>query len=179
MDKTVANARALRILKSVNGPYSVEVKKFVDFLETTGLGLRDGIGRYLTELKNCKKIDKEGRFVSYSLSWWNQNLKAVKWSIRYLHRMPTLAELRTREAKATPRLSLMILFLEATSCRISEMLNAEEGRARRGPRITYITITGKGGERPRSASSHAAAPGRCRRSGPRARGYTHRLRPPR
>jgi integrase len=82
--RETANARALRMLKWVNGPYAAEVKRCITFLET----------------------------------------------------------LRTN---ANPRLSLMIRFLEVTSCRISEMLNAEVGRVRCGPRIIHATITGKGG----------------------------------
>ena len=40
----------------------------------------------------------------------------------------------------------MIRFLEATSCRVSEMLQAELGKARRGARITYLEIAGKKGK---------------------------------
>ena len=40
----------------------------------------------------------------------------------------------------------MIRFLEATSCRVSEMLGAEVGKARRGARITYLEIGGKKGK---------------------------------
>ena len=54
----------------------------------------------------------------------------------------TAEELRTLEEKADPRLSLMIRFLDATSCRVSEMLGAEVGKARRGARITYLEIAG-------------------------------------
>ena len=52
---------------------------------------------------------------------------------------------RSKE-KADPRLSLMIRFLEATSCRVSEMLGAEVGKARRGARITCLEIAGKKGK---------------------------------
>ena len=40
----------------------------------------------------------------------------------------------------------MIRFPEATSCRVSEMLGAEVGKARRGARITYLEIAGKKGK---------------------------------
>ena len=61
-------------------------------------------------------------------------------------RVPTADELRVLEEKADPRLSLMIKFLEATSCRVSEMLHSEVGKARRGARITYLEIAGKKGK---------------------------------
>jgi integrase len=62
-------------------------------------------------------------------------------------RMPSAAEVATLEENADPRLALMIKFLAATGCRISEMLDAEIGKARRGDRITYIAVKGKSGER--------------------------------
>jgi integrase len=62
-------------------------------------------------------------------------------------RMPTTAEVATLEENADPRLALMIRFLSTTGCRISEALSAEVGKARRGDRITYVSITGKSGER--------------------------------
>jgi len=38
---------------------------------------------------------------------------------------------RTVDGLQHPRLSLMVRFLEATSCHVSEMLHAELGKARR------------------------------------------------
>ena len=72
--------------------------------------------------------------------------RAPKVGIAKADRVPTLEELKTLEEKADPRLSLMIRFLEATSCRVSEMLGAEVGKARRGARITYLEIAGKKGK---------------------------------
>jgi integrase len=167
-------------LKRAAGPYAPQVRAFVQYLEGAGFDLRSGIPAYLEELKGRKRTDRAGRKVSYSPAWWNQQLKALKWSVRYLldhspsltiperwtveqelkklkrrtpkvgiakaDRVPTADELRTLEEKADPRLSLMIRFLEATSCRVSEMLHAEVGMARRGPRITYLEIAGKKGK---------------------------------
>ena len=72
--------------------------------------------------------------------------RAPKVGIAKAERVPTAEELKTLEEKADPRLSLMIRFLEATSCRVSEMLHAEVGKARRGARITYLEIAGKKGK---------------------------------
>jgi integrase len=72
--------------------------------------------------------------------------RAPKVGIAKAERVPTAEELRTLEEKADPRLSLMIRFLEATSCRVSEMLHAELGKARRGAKITYLEIAGKKGK---------------------------------
>ena len=68
--------------------------------------------------------------------------RAPKVGIAKAERVPTAEELKTLEEKADPRLSLMIRFLEATSCRVSEMLHAELGKARRGVRITYLEFVG-------------------------------------
>ena len=148
-------AGALAVLKCAAGPYQSQVVAFVQYLEEHGLDLKDGISAYLGELKGRKKIDREGRKVSYSPSWWNQQLKAIKWSVVFLldhspmltipqrwgveqelrklkrrtpksgigkaDRVPTLEELQVLEQKADPRLSLMLKFLEATSCRVSEI----------------------------------------------------------
>lgn len=180
MEKRVVKSDAFDILKDVAGPYTPQVRAFVVCLQQNGLNLQDGVAAYLGELKAKKRTDREGRKVSYSPAWWNQQLKALKWSVRYLlehspsltvperwaveqelkklkrrapkagiakaERVPTAEELKTLEEKADPRLSLMIRFLEATSCRVSEMLGAEVGKARRGARITYLEIAGKKGK---------------------------------
>jgi integrase len=178
--KAIVKAGVLDLLKDAVGPYSPQVRTFVDYYEKEGLGLKDCISSYLGELKGKRRTDRGGRKVSYSPAWWNQQLKALKWSVRYLldrspfltiperwaveqelkklkrrapkvgiakaDRVPTAEELKTLEEKADPRLSLMIRFLEATSCRVSEMLHAELGKARRGARITYLEIAGKKGK---------------------------------
>ena len=71
--------------------------------------------------------------------------RAPKVGIAKAERVPTAEEIKTLEEKADPRLSFMIRFLEATSCRVSEILHAELGKARRGARITYLEIAGKKG----------------------------------
>ena len=72
--------------------------------------------------------------------------RAPKVGIAKADRVPTVEELKTLEEKADPRLSLMIRFLEATSCRVSEMLGAEVGKARPGVRITNLEVAGKKGK---------------------------------
>jgi integrase len=177
MNKAIKVSGALQQLMNANSPYALEVGRFVEYMRENGLGLKEGIPAYLASLNARKRRDRKGRMVSYSPSWWNHNLTAVKWSVAYLldhspgltvavrwgveqemkklkrrssklgiakaDRMPTAAEVKTLESRADRRLSLLIRFLEASSCRISEMLGAEIGRARRGPHLTYVTITGK------------------------------------
>ena len=179
MGKVVVRSSPLEVLREAGGPYAPQVRAFVEYLEGIEPDLREGIRGYLEELKSKKRTDRSGRKVSYSPAWWNQQMKALKWSVRYLlehyptltiperwaveqelkklkrrapkagiakaERVPTAKELKTLEERADPRLSLMIRFLEATSCRVSEMLGAEVGKARRGARITYLEIAGKKG----------------------------------
>ena len=179
MGKVVVKSGPLEVLREAAGPYAPQVRAFVGYLEGAGLDLKDGITTYLEELKGKRRIDRSRRKVSYSPAWWNQQMKALKWSVRYLldrspaltvperwaaeqelkklkrrapkagiakaDRVPNAEELKTLEERADPRLSLMIRFLEATSCRVSEMLHAEVGKARRGPRITNLEIAGKKG----------------------------------
>ena len=180
MGKVVVRSSPLEVLRDAAGPYAPQVRAFVEYLGGAGLDLKDGITTYLEELKGKSRIDRSGRKVSYSPAWWNQQMKALKWSVRHFldhspaltiperwaveqelkklkrrapkvgiakaERVPTAVELKTLEEKADPRLSLMIRFLEATSCRVSEMLGAEVGKARPGARITYLEIAGKKGK---------------------------------
>lgn len=167
-------------LRSIGTPYRTEVDEFIAFLEERNLGLtEDGIAEYLNSLSVRRRRDRSGREVSFSASWYNQRLKAVKQAVRYLldhspeltngqrytiekylqtkgqkktkegisktERVPTQEEIEILIEAADYRLSLMIAFLAQTSCRVSEMLLAERGKARTGPRITYIEIEGKGG----------------------------------
>ena len=170
MDKAVA------ILKTIETPYPEQISRFCSYLEEHGVN-QESISQYLETLQGMKRIDRKGNQVSYSPSWYNQHLKAVKQAVRYLldhstltngqsyavekylktkklktvkagiskaDRVPTREELEILIHEADPRLSLMIRFLMETSCRISEMLEAESGKARRGQRITYIEVAGKG-----------------------------------
>jgi integrase len=179
MEKAIEKTGTLDRLKRAGGPYVFQVRAFVDYLEEKHLDLKDGVSAYLTVLKAKKRTDREGRKMSYSSAWWNQQVKSVKWSVRYLldhspdltiaqrwaveqemkklkrripkvgiakaDRVPTLDELKTLVERADPRLALMLRFLEATSCRVSDMLGAEVGKARRGDRITYLEVVGKKG----------------------------------
>lgn len=82
----------------------------------------------------------------YSVEKYLRGLKTVrtKQGVGKRERIPTVEEIQTLVERADPRLSLMIRFLAETGCRISEMLGAEVGNARRGARITRISVTGKG-----------------------------------
>jgi len=162
MGKVVVKSSPLEVLRDAAGPYAPQVRAFVEYLKGVEPDLREGIAAYLEDLKGRRRTDRSGRKVSYSPAWWNQQMKALKWSVRYMldyaptltiperwaveqelkklrrrspkvgiakaDRVPTLEELKTLEEKADPRLSLMIRFLEATSCRVSEMLHAEVGQ---------------------------------------------------
>ena len=162
--RAIAKAGVLDLLREAAGPYAPQVRAFVEYVKAARLDLKDGITAYLEVLKGKRRTDRSGRKVSYSPALWNQNVKALKWSVRYMldhapslsiperwaveqelkklkrrspkvgiakaDRVPTLEELKTLEEKADPRLSLMIRFLESTSCRVSEMLHAEVGKAR-------------------------------------------------
>ena len=158
--------------------YQVEREDFISYLETEGLKIgREGIERYLSDCEQRTHRDREGRKVGYSVSWYNQRIKAIKETVRYAldhtdmtngdryaverylrglktrkpktgiskaERVPTGEEVRTLIDAADPRLALMIRFLVETACRISEMIGAEIGNARRGARLTHIEIIGKG-----------------------------------
>jgi integrase len=181
MENDIVRGGTLGILKTAGGPYSRQVNAFVSYLEEQHLEIVQGIPAYLNNLKGRTRTDRQGRQVSLSEAWWNQNLKGMKWAVRYLldrspalsvsqrwaieqelkrlktrkpivgiaraDKMPTTEEVATLEANADPRLSLMITFLASTGCRISEMLGAEVGKARRGERIAHVSIKGKSGER--------------------------------
>ena len=169
----------LDALRRIETPYRAEVDEFIDYLTERDLGLtEDGIDDYLESLSSRRRRDRSGKEVSFSSSWYNQRLKAVKQAVRYLldhspeltngqrytiekylqtkgqkktkegisktERVPTQREIEILIQEADYRLSLMISFLAETSCRIGEMLSAETGKARRGPRVTYIEIEGKG-----------------------------------
>ena len=177
MDEIEKNIWA--VLRKIETPYLVELNQFVDFLDTGGFEIgKKGIEAYLLELDRKKRIGRKGEEVSYSASWYNQHLKAVKQAVRYaldhspeltngqkyqvkkylqekklrkvkagiskIERVPTSEELSILIQEADLRLRLMIEFLVETGCRISEMLGAEIGQARRALRITRITILGKG-----------------------------------
>jgi integrase len=170
----------LDALRRIQTPYRKEVDEFVDYLTEHQTGLtEESIDQSLESLSNRTRRDRSGKEVSFSASWYNQRLKAVKQAVRYLldhspeltngqrytiekylqkqgqkkskegiskaERVPTQKEIETLIREADSRLSLMIEFLAQTSCRVSEMLAAETGKARKSPRITYIEIQGKGG----------------------------------
>jgi integrase len=169
----------LDALRHIETPYRAEVDEFIDFLEEHNQELtEEAIDTYLESLSGKTRRDRSGKQISFSASWYNQRLKAVKQAVRYLldhspeltngqrytiekylqtkgqkktkegisktDRVPTQGEIEILIKEADTRLSLMIEFLAQTSCRVSEMLSAETGKARRGKRITYIEIEGKG-----------------------------------
>ena len=92
-----------------------------------------------TELPNGRR---------YAVEKYLQGVKTKKpkAGISKAERVPTGEEVERLIEAADPRLALMIRFLVETGCRISEMIGAEIGNARRGERLTRIEITGKGGK---------------------------------
>ncbi len=177
--KSVAKTGSLEALKRIKTPYAREVREFIDYLEDHGHGLsREGIESYMIDLKQRNRLNGKSKAVTYSASWHNQRIKAVKRAVRealdrspelnngqrygiekYLQsmklrkvkagigkaeRIPTGEEIKVLIEAADLRLGLMIEFLAETGARITEVLNSEIGNARRGVRITYIKIKGKG-----------------------------------
>lgn len=179
MGKGVKQKSVFDMLRGIPTAYSKEVQRLAKYLEENSLGL-EGAGAFLKSLESETRIDREGREVIYSASWYNQHVKAVKESVRYAldhapglsngqkwavekhlkslklkkmppgiskaDRVPDAAEVKILIDKADRRLALMIEFLAQTGCRISEMIGAEVGRSRRQPKVTRITILGKGGK---------------------------------
>jgi integrase len=84
MANEVVQGGTLGVLKAAGGPYSRQVAAFVDYLEGRHLNITEGIPAYLGELKGRTKTCRDGRRVSMSAAWWNQQLKGVKWAVRYL-----------------------------------------------------------------------------------------------
>lgn len=179
-EKAVAKSGGLDALKGIKTPYPREVGEFIGYLENHGYGLgQEGIESYLLDLNQRNRVSGKGKVTSYSPSWFNQRIKAVKRTVlealdkspgltngdRYavekylrsvkLHkvkvgigkvdRVPIGEEVKVLIEAADLRLGLIIEFLAETGARISEALGAEIGKARRGARITYLTIIGKGG----------------------------------
>jgi site-specific recombinase XerD len=88
-----------------------------------------------------------GNGKAYQIEKYLRSLKLKKTTpgIAKAERVPTSEEIEVLVEQADPRLRCMIEFLKETSCRISEMLQAEAGKVRCGARITRIAILGKGG----------------------------------
>ncbi len=164
-------------IRRIPSTYGEAAERFAVFVEAFGYGIGEGVMEYPAWLEIQRRIDREGREVSYSSSWHNRQVKAVKEIVRYLldhsdmrashraavegqlnklkyrrpkegiskaERVPSPEEVQVLLERADPRLSLVIEFLYVTGCRISEALGAEIGAARRGERITHISILGKG-----------------------------------
>ena len=75
----------LDALRHIETPYRSEVDEFIDYLTEGDLGLtEDGIDEYLQSLSSRHRRDRSGKEVSFSSSWYNQRLKAVKQAVRYL-----------------------------------------------------------------------------------------------
>lgn len=181
MTTAMAKGMSSRFLREVATPYPNEAKEFTDYLERLGEGLtKNAIESYLGSIEQKKRVDTKGRSVSFSPSWFNQRVKAVKGVVRQalerapelsngeryaierflqsiklkkvktgigkVDRVPEAEEVARLVESADPRLSLIIEFLAETGARISEALAAELGKVRRGARVTYIAITGKGGK---------------------------------
>ena len=100
----------------------MSVREALDRSSELNNGQRYGIEKYLQSIK----------------------LRKVKAGIGKAERVPTGEEIKVLLEAADLRIGLMIEFLSETGARITEALSAEIGKARRGVRITYITIKGKG-----------------------------------
>ncbi len=89
-----------------------------------------------------------GNGMAYQIEKYLRSLRLKKTTagISKAERVPTGEEIEVLIEKADPRLRCMIEFLKETSCRVSEMLQAEVRNARRGKRITRIAVEGKGGK---------------------------------
>ena len=72
-------------LKHIETPYRREVDEFVEYLTENNLALSErGIDEYLKSLSQRSRRDRSGPKISFSASWYNQRLKAVKQAMRYL-----------------------------------------------------------------------------------------------
>ncbi len=81
MSEVVKQKSVFDMLRHIPSAYPKEVQRFAKYLEENGLGL-EGAGTFLKSLESETRIDREGKEVSYSASWHNQHVKAVKESVR-------------------------------------------------------------------------------------------------
>jgi len=178
----LSDGSAFAALRQLNSPYRRQIDDFIDFLvkHAHRSFSKATIQSYLVHQEHRTRMGRKGEKVTYSASWHNQRLKAVKYVIRYLiehspditngnryqiekylislkpkktragigkiERVPNHEEVAVLVQSADVRLGLMIEFLAETGCRVSEMLSAEIGNARRGDRVTRIGIIGKNGK---------------------------------
>jgi hypothetical protein len=82
MSGDIQRKSAFEMLRGIPTAYPREVQRFVNYLEEKGLGL-EGAGSFLESLESETRIDREGKEVGYSASWYNQHVKAVKQAVRY------------------------------------------------------------------------------------------------
>ena len=82
MSEVVQKKSAFDMLRDILTAYPKEVQGFAKYLEENGLGL-EGAGAFLKSLEFSTRIDREGKEVGYSASWYNQHVKAVKQAVRY------------------------------------------------------------------------------------------------
>ena len=174
MEEDLKKRRSLfDALKHIKTPYRREVDEFVEYLSETGIdeylrslsqrSRRDRSGPkisffaswYTQRLIAAKQAVRyllnhspeltSGRRYTIEKYLQAKRQKKPKEGIAKADRVPTREEIEILIQEADHRLGMMIEFLAQTSCRVGEMLGAERGKARRGPRITRIEIEGKGG----------------------------------
>ena len=104
MSEVVKQKSVYDVLRHIPTAYPKEVKRLAEYLEENGLGLEieervealfrnfdrkrnglglEGAGSFLKSLESWTRIDREGKEVGYSASWFNQHVKAVKEAVRY------------------------------------------------------------------------------------------------
>ena len=71
MSEVVKQKSVFDRLRHISSAYPKEVQRFAKYLEENGLGL-EGAGAFLKSLESETRIDREGKEVSYSASWYNQ-----------------------------------------------------------------------------------------------------------
>ena len=74
----------LEALRKAPTSYKIERDDFIDYLEKEGMAVgEEGIEQYLTDCGGRTRGDREGNEVSFSASWFNQRVKAIKETVRY------------------------------------------------------------------------------------------------
>ena len=101
----VRSTREADLLRKTKTPYHRELAEFASFLEQTGKPIGpEAIEDYLGSLRQRKRVTPTGAKVSYSASWYNQRVKAVKAAARWvLDHWPASWPQLTAEERAEAR----------------------------------------------------------------------------
>jgi integrase len=83
---TISNTPIFDSLRKLTTPYSSQVNDFLNYLVQHGFQTfnKAAISSYLDDQKRKTRPGRKGNKVTYSSSWYNQRLKAVKYVVRYL-----------------------------------------------------------------------------------------------